>query len=106
MTDGLELWDICAQKHGGSPESQDANRRTARHRSVQQARVREAIRAAGPDGMTCKELAEQWGVGMNRISGRFSELKRDGRIIRARDIRGNPIRRDGSGAYVPYPHSP
>lgn len=51
---------------------------------------------AGNRGVTCRELADQWGTGMNCISGRFSELKRDGQIA----AKG---RRDGCAVYVCTP---
>ena len=41
----------------------------------QRARVLAEIGRAGRAGLTCKELAERWGVGMNAISGRFTELR-------------------------------
>lgn len=34
------------------------------------------------DGVTCRELCTRWGVGMNEISGRFTELHTDGHIRR------------------------
>ena len=76
---GLELWDICASKHGGNPESQAANRRISAVKTKQRQAVLDAI-TASRTGLTCRELALQWCVGMNTISGRFSELKADGQI--------------------------
>lgn len=92
-TEGLELFDVCAARHKGNAESVAANRRNSMHRTRQQAEVLEAVRAAGENGLTCRELAERWGVGMNTISGRFSELKRAG-LIRNAGVR------DGCGVYV------
>jgi len=83
--------DICKNRHRGSEESIAAFRRmrpiAARNR------VMADIRRAGPQGITAKELAEHWNVGLNTISGRFSELKKDG-LIRKIGVR------DGCGVYV------
>lgn len=59
-----------------------------------QTRVYKAIKEAGERGVSCKELANTWGVGSNEISGRFTELKRDFDCIRQVD------RRQGAGVYV------
>lgn len=85
--------DICAGKHHGNPNSVEANRRSAGNRKEQRNAVFRAICEAGSNGMTCKELAAAWNVGMNRISGRFSELKML-ELIRETD------RRAGCGVFV------
>ena len=78
MTD-LELWDVCRRKHGGNEESEAANDSIAPTKALQRERVFQAV-AGSLAGLTCRELAERWEVGMNQISGRFSELKAAGRI--------------------------
>jgi len=78
----LEL-DITRRKHGGNPESAQAHARRAGKWPQQRARVLAAIRLAGPQGLTCDELADKWGVGMNCLSGRFSELRKAGAIRKA-----------------------
>lgn len=70
-----DLFDVCERKHGGNANSVEANRRSAGNRKEQRNAVFRAICEAGSNGLTCKELSAAWGVGMNRISGRFSELK-------------------------------
>lgn len=85
--------DICARKHGGNANSVEANRRSAGTRKEQRNSVFRAICEAGQIGMTCKELSAAWGVGMNRISGRFSELK-------MLDLIREVERRDGCGVYI------
>jgi predicted Rossmann fold nucleotide-binding protein DprA/Smf involved in DNA uptake len=72
--------DITANKHGGNPESEAAHKKRKPTAKAQRERVYRAILAAGLDGMTVHELAEKWNVAPNQISGRFSELKADGRI--------------------------
>lgn len=72
--------DITANKHGGNSESVLAQSRRKHGANAQRERVFRAIRERGTDGLTVHELAETWGVTPNAISGRFSELKADGRI--------------------------
>ncbi|MEI7850640.1 MAG: hypothetical protein WCH86_02295 [Kiritimatiellales bacterium] len=75
-----DLFDPCKRKHGGNAQSVAANRKNLQHRAAQRKAVFDAISAAGGDGLTCRELAERMNVGMNCISGRFSELKAAGWI--------------------------
>ncbi len=81
-----DLFDVCERKHGGNAQSAAANRKNLQHRAAQRKAVFEAIKGASGNsadlvpGLTCRELAESWGVGMNCISGRFSELKAAGLI--------------------------
>jgi len=96
----LDLFDICENNHGGVSESVDANERVAPYKEQQREFVLQKIKDAGEEGLTCKELARELDVGMNRISGRFSELKRDSEIIQKSDIDGNLVRREHSGVYV------
>lgn len=103
LISGLPLFDhmdVCAGRHGGSPESRAAFREHRGSFSESRARVLGLIRDSGADGLTCKEAARILGVGMNQISGRFSELKMEpSRIVVARDAKGRPVRRDGCAAY-------
>jgi len=46
-----------------------------------QQRVLNCIRNS--DGLTCNEIAEKLGLTPNQVSGRCSELKRDGKIHEA-----------------------
>jgi hypothetical protein len=81
----MGLFDICRNRHRGNAESEAANTRLENSgaKSKQRARVLAAIQNAGVRGITCKELARKWGLDMNCISGRFSELKKDDLIIQA-----------------------
>ncbi len=88
--------DICASRHSGSAESVAAFDRIEGAIPETRRRVLAEIRRAGASGLTAKELAALWGVGLNTISGRFTELKRDGLIVQ----KGA---RDHSGAYVANP---
>lgn len=78
MADLFGDWqDICRNRHQGSPESSQAfETKVKPFLSESRAKVLAAINSSGGCGVTCKELAEAWGVGMNTVSGRFSELKK------------------------------
>ena len=80
-----DLFDICAGRHRGNPESETANDRVAGKKGADRHRVLMECRRRG--GVTCKELSDEWGVGMNQISGRFTELKRLG-LIKKVGVRG------------------
>lgn len=69
--------DVCRQRHGGNPQSEEANDRIQPHKEMDRQKVLAAVVASGDVGVTCKELAAAWGVGQNNISGRFTELKDD-----------------------------
>jgi predicted transcriptional regulator len=90
---GLPLWDVCANRHKGNAESKAANAKASESKVKQRELVRVWITATRERGLTCKELAHELGVGMNAISGRFSELKAAGLIEQTG-------RRDGCGVYV------
>jgi len=89
-----EWQDICQQRHRQNKESNQAFQAKIKPTlKERQRQVLEEISLSGSDGLTCKELANKWAIGMNVISGRFSELKRSGQIEPA----GNP--RNGSKPY-------
>ncbi len=76
----LRIKDVCAARHKGNPESLAANERAECTKARQRRNVYEAVCAAGD--LTCRDLANAWGVGMNVISGRFTELKAAGMIVK------------------------
>ena len=99
---GLPLFDrvdVCAKRHGGSPESQAAYREHHGAFSKQRSVILGLVRRAGANGLTCKEAAGELDVGMNQISGRFSELKFNHDIFVVRDAANKVVRRDGCAAY-------
>jgi predicted ArsR family transcriptional regulator len=87
--------DPCANRHQHNPLSYEAFESS--DRETQRRRVLEAI-ASARDGTTVDELAEQWGVGQNAISGRFTSLKSQGLIV----VRGTRRTRAGCMAGVHY----
>jgi len=88
--------DVCENRHGGNEESRSAFLRILRSMPQQRRFILETIRAAGQRGRTCDELAALLHVDCNKISGRLSELKRDGLITKA----GTRPTRSGSAAAV------
>ncbi len=78
----LDPTDITANRHKGNPESILAFNVVKDRISATQQRVLEVIRG-NPAGLTCDELAVIFGATPNEISGRCSELKRDGKIYKS-----------------------
>ena len=76
--------DITQRRHGGNVQSELAFEEANLSGRLQRDRleVLNAVRLAGTYGITCKELAHEWGVGMNHVSGRFTELKKEGKIVK------------------------
>lgn len=87
--------DICINRHGGSTTSTLAHQRVALEKD--RALVYGYIKAAGRFGMTLDELSIVLDRAPNRISGRFSELKKRGEIVATEQRRKT---RTGSWAQV------
>ncbi|MBC8418762.1 MAG: hypothetical protein H8E10_09240 [Desulfobacterales bacterium] len=92
MTIQTTFEDICANRHGGNSCSADANKRAPKERDRQW--VLELI-AISSEGLTLKEACRIMGKTPNALSGRISELKRDGLVY----VSG---RRDGCGVNYLY----
>ena len=75
MNAQLSIFDISARKHKGNANSKAANAFIAPLKESLRGRVLELITAAGVDGLTCEEIAEELGMQVHSISGRCSELK-------------------------------
>ena len=87
MTKQTTFDDICGRKHGGNACSVDANKRAPKE--IDRRRLIELLNEA-VDGLTLKEACSAMGKTPNALSGRVSELKRDGLVC----VNG---RRDGCG---------
>ena len=75
--------DVCRNRHRGNPESTQAFETAVKHRvTEQQQRVLKCLRDR-PEGLIAEEIAGILGVTVNMISGRCSELKRDGKIYKS-----------------------
>jgi hypothetical protein len=78
----LGLFDVTATRHRGNLESMEAYKRFKPKQADQRQMVYGYVSRAGRAGITCRELATLLDVGMNQISGRFSELKASQRIVK------------------------
>lgn len=85
--------DITRNRHGGNAQSNQAWNKIRVFIPKQQRRVYDAIERSESHGATCREVASDMGVGMNQISGRFSELAIHGYIEKTGT-------RDGCAVYV------
>jgi DNA-binding MarR family transcriptional regulator len=81
--------DICANRHGGNPQSAEASRRT--NRLKDRALILDAFRQIGPRGAICEEIEDYLGMKHATASARISELTREGLL------REKPLRGDNSG---------
>jgi len=98
MTQRAKIEDITSGRHGGNPESEAAQAGRAHRAQSQRLKVLLEVLHGGIRGITVDELAEKWGAEVNRISGRFSELCRDG-LIERREHKGKRVtRRTRSGS--------
>lgn len=87
--------DICSRKHKGNEESRGAFEALKDRLPLHRARVLKAIRDSD-GGLTVDEIAQKLGVTPNMVSGRASELKRDGMIRR----NGTRLTRNGNPAAI------
>ena len=71
--------DICQNRHRGADTSVLADKQVSKAKD--RALVLGYIRAAGSFGHTLDEISILLDRPVNRISGRFTELRRDGQII-------------------------
>lgn len=83
-----ELFDVCANRHGGNSESAKAYEKAESMIPHKRAAALRYIASQGERGATAQEYADFLGVGINAVSGRFSELKKAG-LIRKVGTRGN-----------------
>jgi predicted HTH transcriptional regulator len=74
--------DIAFNRHKGNEQSTAAFHVIKDKISASQERILNAIKSS-VEGMTCDELATYFGATPNEISGRCSELKRDGKIYKS-----------------------
>lgn len=86
--------DPAHRKHGGNLESHLAHRKALTRKSHWYVLILRALREAKSNGWTAKELALRFGVGLNVISGRFTELRRMGLVVKLK------TRRDGSAVLI------
>ena len=71
--------DITIHRHKSNPNSAAANEKAAIYQNSWRLTILHHLETIGET--TVKEFANVWGLNVNAISGRFSELKRDNKII-------------------------
>lgn len=80
--------DICENRHGGNLESAEAYYSTPdEHRRRQRAVIQSFAKLNGSHGITTDEVAQYLSVPPNSVSGRLSELKRDGLLVETKNRR-------------------
>lgn len=96
--------DPCESRHGGSERSVEAFEQVEHSAARQRDWCLQQIRRAGQFGLTCDQLAASASrscgreVPPNRISGRLTELKRDGLVVRSQVYRSRATRAGGASA--------
>jgi predicted transcriptional regulator len=85
--------DVCERKHGGVFTSRQAFERAKPNLTQARQDVLLAVEMSLDSGITAKEYAEKSGKPLNAVSGRFTELARDGWIERSDE------RRDGAAVW-------
>jgi hypothetical protein len=75
------LEDVCRPKHGGNAQSEQANDRAHPHKASMRERLENFIGHSGFEGATLRELSGYFAKPMHSLSGRISELKRDGKVF-------------------------
>lgn len=80
--DDRQQTDICQNRHRGNAESVAAFQTLLPGLSHRRRHVLALIQKAGLKGLTVHEAAELLGTTPNAVSGRFTELKREGLIFK------------------------
>ncbi len=89
--------DICARKHQGNRHSREAHERVKIFKNSMRERCRIFIAGCGFQGATLAEICKAFGKEKNALSGRLSELRREGLIFDSKP------ERDGFAVYVARP---
>ena len=74
--------DICQNRHKGNPQSESAFESIRKELPLRRALCLVLIHKAASKGLTVHELSEQLGTTPNAVSGRLTELKREGLICK------------------------
>src|ERR1043166_5743786 len=86
--------DITANYHRGNPQSVEAGQKAHKGAEIARKRILEALRRS--NGLSCDQLEELTGLSHQSCSARISELKREGKIVKA----GTRQTRSGCNAAV------
>ncbi len=87
-------FDPSVKKHGGNVQSGTAHQRVVKTKQESYRKILSLLEERREHGATSKEIASVFGVQLNRISGRFSELRAQGLI------KDSGARRDGAAVLV------
>lgn len=79
--------DICRSKHGGNPESEEANESLHGTKEIVRAQVFTYAVQRGFHGITADEVAADWHCSHNHVAPRLSELKKYGLLVPSKDRR-------------------
>lgn len=90
------LFDICANRHGGNENSVAANKAISPLKSESRRKVLDFIASRGQSGATSEEISIGLNLPINKISGRCSELKKFNLVI----ISGKRLTKSGLYADV------
>lgn len=95
-------YDVSSRKSGDQGGSAAANAIALPTKQQQREAVFAAVVRAGRDGLTCRDLCARWNMAgqLARLSGRFSELRDLGLIVRLKGPDGECVLRDGCGVWV------
>jgi predicted Rossmann fold nucleotide-binding protein DprA/Smf involved in DNA uptake len=77
--------DVCANKHGGNEESNAANKKVDPFKAAMRELIYQAVVKRGPS--TADEIVTYLGMPYQTVSGRFSDLKIEGRLVRTGERR-------------------
>lgn len=86
--------DPCERKHRGSETSIAAHQKVVHSKQETYKKIMVLLKSRGSFGATSKEIAYAFGVELNTISGRFSELKMMGWI------KPTELRRGGASVLI------
>jgi predicted HTH transcriptional regulator len=74
------MFDICANKHGGNPQSVEANEIITFLKKPMRNKIYDLI-SISPHPLSCEEIEEILTLYHQTASARISELKRAGKIM-------------------------
>jgi len=74
--------DLTANRHGGNSESVKAHKRIASVKSSTRQKIYEYALSRGLVGVTTDEVAEEFETSPNAVSGRMTELKALGLLVK------------------------
>ncbi len=73
------MTDITANRHGGNPQSEAANRRIDPYKRTMKDRICEHI--GDCEGVTAEEIVRHMGFKLQSVSARCAELKAEKKIV-------------------------